>query len=59
MLIVTSFVSCKKDWICNCTTTIGQSYIGGTPKSVTKKDAKAACNAIGATNGDVCSAAVK
>lgn len=54
VVTATAFTSCKKNWVCNCTTKSGDTYIGGTPKNVTKKDAKAACNAIGAANEDIC-----
>ena len=55
-MLVLTFSACKKNWVCTCTTKAGDTYIGGTPKDVSKKDAKSACNAIGAVYGDICTA---
>ncbi|MFM7757968.1 MAG: hypothetical protein ACKO6J_03450 [Crocinitomicaceae bacterium] len=39
-----ALASCKKDWTCTCTTSIGEASSSTTIKDMTKSDANAECN---------------
>ena len=50
-----SFASCKKDYTCTCSYSVGGTTVSGsTTIHNTKKKAKDACTAL-ATNGETCS----
>lgn len=51
--LATMFTSCKKEYTCTCTTTVGgvSTSASGKTTKMTKKDAKAACEKSTTTSG--------
>lgn len=51
-VLALTFTSCKKDYSCTCTSTVGGSSASSTTSlgKQTKKDAKAACEALASSS---------
>ena len=52
-LTLLTLASCKKDWTCTCTSSLGSGSSSTTYSNLTKSDAKAACDANDVTAGAI------